>query len=387
MYRKDSVSLPDVRRHIALFLPNFDGGGAERAFVTLARGLADLGHKVDLVAGTATGPLRAEISPLVRVVDLAAPRLVAALPGLVRYLRTERPERLYSALVGAGILAILARRLAGRRAVQVVPSIRNTLSHEARDTSPKRRLLLWLARRLYPSADAVLAVSQGVANDASKVLRLPASAITVVRNPTLTPEFRSAAEAHVDHRWFNPKSVPVIMGCGRLVPQKDFATLIEAFALVRAQRPCRLLVLGEGPLRPDLVRLADQRGVGTDVALEGFDANPYRFMARSDVFVLSSLFEGSPNVIVQALASGAPVVSTDCPSGPNEILAGVPRGRLVPVSDATRMATAITAFLDEADGRPHPVDLPGFGYLEAAQRYLDVVDERLRRIPAGAVAG
>jgi glycosyltransferase involved in cell wall biosynthesis len=378
--------MPDVRRHIALFLPNFDGGGAERAFVTLARGLADLGHRVDLVAGTATGPLRAEISPLVRVVDLAAPRLVAALPGLVRYLRTERPERLYSALEGAGILAILARRLAGRRAVQVVPSIRNTLSYEARDASPKRRLILWLARWLYPSADAVLAVSQGVATDASKVLRLSASAITVVRNPTLTPEFRRAAEAPVGHLWFNPKSVPVIMGCGRLVPQKDFATLIEAFALVRSQRPCRLLVLGEGPLRSDLVRLADQRGVGTDVALEGFDANPYRFMARSDVFVLSSLFEGSPNVIVQALASGAPVVSTDCPSGPNEILVGVPRGRLVPVSDATRMAIAITAFLDEADGRPHPIDLPGFGYLEAAQRYLDAVDERLGRIPARAAA-
>ena len=177
----------------------------------------------------------------------------------------------------------------------------------------------------------------------------------------------------------------VIMGCGRLVPQKDFATLIEAFALVRAQRSCRLLILGEGPLRSDLVRLADQRHVGADVALPGFDANPYRFMARSDVFVLSSLFEGSPNVIVQALASGAAVVSTDCPSGPNEILAGVPRGRLVPVSDAARMASAIIAFLDEADGRPHPVDLPGFGYLEAAQRYLDVVDERMGRTPAGAI--
>jgi len=382
--------VPDTRRHIALFLPNFDGGGAERAFVTLARGLADLGHRVDLVAANATGPLRDEISPLVRVVDLAAPRLVAALPGLVRYLRTERPERLYSALEGAGILALLARRLAGRpagrRAVQVVPSIRNTLSDEARGASWKRKLMLRLARWLYPSADAVLAVSQGVATDASRVLHLPTAAIAVVRNPTLTPEFRSAAEAPVDHLWFNPKSVPVIMGCGRLVPQKDFATLIEAFALVRAQRPCRLVILGEGPLRPDLVRLADERGVGTDVALPGFDANPYRFMARSDVFVLSSLFEGSPNVIVQALASGSPVVSTDCPSGPNEILSGVPRGRLVPVRDATRMATAIIAFLDEADGWPHPVDLPGFGYLEAAQRYLDVVDERLRRTPDGVVA-
>lgn len=383
---ENSIPTPDAPRHIALFLPNFDGGGAERAFVTLARGLADLGHRVDLVAGTATGLLRAEISPLVRVVDLAAPRLAASLPGLIRYLRRERPERLYSALEGAGILALLARRLAGRRAIQVVPSIRNTLSDEARHATSKRKLMLRLARWLYPSADAVIAVSQGVATDASRVLRLPASTFIVVRNPTLTPELRRAAAAPVDHPWFNPKSVPVIMGCGRLVPQKDFATLIEAFALVRAQRPCRLLILGEGPLRPDLVTLAEQRGVATDLALPGFDPNPYRFMARSDLFVLSSLFEGSPNVIVQALASGAPVVSTDCPSGPNEILAGVPRGRLVPVGDARRMASEISAILGEADGRPHPVDLPGFDYLEAAQRYLDVVDARLGRTPAGAVA-
>jgi glycosyltransferase involved in cell wall biosynthesis len=202
----------------------------------------------------------------------------------------------------------------------------------------------------------------------------------VIRNPTLTPELRSAASAPVDHPWFNPKSVPVIMGCGRLAPQKDFATLIEAFALVRAKRPCRLLILGEGPLRPELLRIAKDRGVAADVEMPGFDANPYRFMGKCDVFVLSSLFEGSPNVIVQAMACGAPVVSTDCPSGPNEILAGVPRGKLVPVGDALRMADAISAFLDMGDGRPHYVDLPGFGYLEAARAYLDVADRKAGNI-------
>lgn len=383
---ENTVQTLDAPRHIALFLPNFDGGGAERAFVTLARGLAELGHRVDLVAGTAKGPLRAEISPLVRVIDLAASRLAASLPGLIRYLKTERPERLYSALEGAGILALLARRLAGKPSIQIVPSIRNTLSDEARQATSKRKLMLWLARWLYPSADAVIAVSQGVATDASRVLRLPAPTFSVVRNPTLTPELRSAAAAPVDHPWFNPKSVPVIMGCGRLVPQKDFATLIEAFALVHAARRCRLLILGEGPLRADLVRLAEDRGVAADFALPGFDPNPYRFMARADVFVLSSQFEGSPNVIVQALASGASVVSTDCPSGPNEILAGVSRGRLVPVGDARQMANEISVTLSESDGRPHPVDLPGFGYLEASQRYLDVVDARLGRTAAGAAA-
>lgn len=370
---KNTVS-QDRFQHIALFLPNFDGGGAERAFVNLARGIAELGHRVDLVVGSAAGPLRAEVSPLVRVIDLAASRLAFALPGLIRYLRSERPDLLYSALEEAGILALMARRLSWV-STRIIPSIRNTLSDEARVSSPKRKLLLVLARWLYPLADAVIAVSKGVARDAAGVLHLPLASIHVIRNPTLTPELREAAMQPVDHPWFAPKSVPVILGCGRLAPQKDFATLIEAFALVRAKAPCRLMILGEGPLRQDLSRLAEERGIAEDVAMPGFDANPYRFMGKCDVFVLSSLFEGSPNVVVQALACGAPVVSTDCPSGPDEILEGVARGKLVPVGNAKRMADAIGWFLGDGAEGPVFVDLAGFDHIEAARNYLDVLEQ------------
>jgi glycosyltransferase involved in cell wall biosynthesis len=366
------ASRPEDLQHIALFLPNFDGGGAERAFVNLARGIAELGHRVDMVVGQASGPLRAEVSPLVRVVDLAAPRLAFALPGLVRYLRSERPDRVYSALEEAGILVLLARKLSGA-APKVIPSIRNTLSDEARLSSPKRRFLLRLARWLYPTADAVVAVSNGVAKDAAKILHLPLSSIRVIRNPTLTPELRLSAMEPVDHAWFVPKSVPIILGCGRLAPQKDFSTLIEAFALIRARRPCRLVILGDGPLRDVLARLAEARGVAEDVAMPGFDPNPYRYMRRCDVFVLSSLFEGSPNVLVQALACGAPVVSTDCPSGPDELLEGVARGKLVPVGNVRAMADAIKCFLDGSAAGPAVVDLDGFDYLDAARNYLDVL--------------
>ncbi len=261
----------------------------------------------------------------------------------------------------------------------MIPSIRNTLSDEARVSSPKRKFLLLLARWLYPSADAVIAVSKGVAKDAAGVLHLPLASIHVIRNPTLTPDLREAAMQPVDHAWFTPKSVPVILGCGRLAPQKDFATLIEAFALVRAERPCRLMILGEGPLRQELTRLAGERGVAEDVAMPGFDSNPYRYMGRCDVFVLSSLFEGSPNVVVQALACGAPVVSTDCPSGPDEILEGVTRGKLVPVGNAERMAAAINHFLDGGADGPVIVDLAGFDYIEAARNYLGVLKQETAR--------
>lgn len=375
---KNIDSSHDEFQHVALFLPNFDGGGAERAFVNLARGIAELGHRVDLVVGTAAGPLRSEVSPLVRVVDLAASRLVFALPGLIRYLRSERPDLVYSALEEAGILALLARRISGV-AAKVIPSIRNTLSDEARQSSPKRKLLLRLARWLYPSADAVVAVSKGVAKDAAGVLHLPLASIRVIRNPTLTPDLRAAAMQPVDHPWFAPKSAPVILGCGRLAPQKDFATLIEAFARVRAIRPCKLVILGEGPLRQDLARLAGELGVAADVAMPGFDANPYRFMEKCDVFVLSSVFEGSPNVVVQALACGAPVVSTDCPSGPDEILQGVARGKLVPVGNPERMAAAISLFLDGGAEGPVFVNLAGFDYIEAARNYLGVLKQASAR--------
>jgi glycosyltransferase involved in cell wall biosynthesis len=364
---------PDDFHHVALFLPNFDGGGAERAFVNLARGLAELGHRVDIVVGNASGPLRSEVSPLVGVVDLAAPRLAFALPGLVRYLRSERPDRVYSALEEAGILALLARKLSGT-APKVIPSIRNTLSNEARLSSRKRKVLLRLARWLYPAADAVVAVSAGVAKDAAEVLHLPLTSIRVIRNPTLTPDLRLAASEPVHHPWFASKSVPIILACGRLAPQKDFCTLIEAFAQVRALRPCRLVILGDGPQRDMLARLAEERGVAADVALPGFDQNPYRFMAKCDVFVLSSVFEGSPNVLVQALACGAPVVSTDCPSGPSELLQGITRGRLVAVGHAKQMADAISYFLDGSAEGPTVVNLAGFDYIEAARNYLDVLD-------------
>jgi glycosyltransferase involved in cell wall biosynthesis len=364
------AAAPEDPGRVALFLPTLSGGGAERAFVNLARGMSELGAQVDLVVGNADGDYRSEVPDSVNLVDLRAARLLRALPGLVRHLRRQQPARLYSALEEANILALLAARLS-RLPIRVYPSLRNTLSDElATVGGPKLKIMTRLARLLYPQANGFVAVSSGVADDASSLLGIPRDRISVIANPTITPELAALAAAPLDDPWFAPDALPVVLGCGRLAKQKDFATLLEAFALIRARTPARLVILGEGPLRGDLKAQAARLGLAADVSMPGFEPNPFRFMSRCAVFVLSSLHEGSPNVLVQALACGAPVVATDCPSGPREILNGVATGRLVPTRDPVAMAEAMKGFLNADLVRPQQLRLDRFSYRTSAAAYL-----------------
>jgi glycosyltransferase involved in cell wall biosynthesis len=202
-----------------------------------------------------------------------------------------------------------------------------------------------MVRWLYPKSDAIVAAAWGTAEDAATLTRLPLDRIQVIYNPVITPEVFQKSEEPLEHSWFQPGSPPVILGIGRLVSQKDFFTLIKAFAKVREIRSARLMILGEGEQRSDLEKLIQQLGLEADVALPGFTENPYQFLSRAAVFVLSSRFEGFGNVVAEALACGTPVVSTDCPSGPAEILDGGKYGTLIPIGDPDTMATAILATL------------------------------------------
>ncbi|HET8700836.1 MAG TPA: glycosyltransferase, partial [Nitrococcus sp.] len=249
------------------------------------------------------------------------------------------------------LLALWARRLAGV-ATRVVISERTALSSETAARRKWRwRYLPALIHRVYPWADAIVAVSEGVAEDLARTAELPRERITTIYNPVVTAELRAQASAPLDHAWFAPGAPPVVLGAGRLLKQKDFPTLIRAFAKVRAQRPARLVILGEGAKRRRLEALVEGLGLGADAALPGYVDNPFAYMARAAVFVLSSAYEGLPGVLIQALACGTPVVATDCPHGPVEILDGGRYGRLVPVGDAAAMAAAIIAMLDQPPER------------------------------------
>ncbi|WP_170427965.1 glycosyltransferase [Ruegeria arenilitoris] len=367
----NDMNFPHGDGPVALFLPTLDGGGAERAFVNLARGMVEIGIDVDLVVGNASGPFRSEVPKNVNLIDLKAPRLIRALPGLVRYLKLRSPRRLYSALEEAGLIALLARSLSGK-SLPVIPSIRNRLTEEARLGGMKRRGVIVLARRFFRQADALIAVSDGVAEDAAQVLDLPVDRISVIRNPTIVPEMIARSKLPIDDPWFSTDAPPVVLACGRLSAQKDYKTLIRAFAEVRKTQAVRLLILGEGPMRSQLHEQISDLSLADDIALPGFDPNPFRYMARCSVFVLSSIFEGSPNVLVQAIACGAAVVSTDCPSGPNEILHNVESAELVPVGDFVAMAKAIERLLERQPRERTNSSMAPYDYLFAARRYLEV---------------
>ncbi|MCK0715825.1 glycosyltransferase [Chromohalobacter sarecensis] len=334
----------DDDKRIAVFLPSLAGGGAERVMVTLANGFATRGVPVDLVVVAAEGAYLADVSPHVRLVELGASRVLFSLPALVRYLRRERPYALLSALNHANIIALWARKLA-RSGTRLVVSERNTLS---RDVSSGRfkRGLPWLMRLSYPSADAIVAVSSGVADDLAQTVRLPRERIDVVYNPINT-KLAQLCETPLTHPWLKSGQPPVIVAAGRLTVQKDFATLIEAFAEVRKTHAARLVILGEGELRSDLEARIDELGIGDDVALPGFVDNPYPWMRKASLFVLSSAWEGFCNVLAEAMACGTPVVSTNCPSGSAEILEDGKWGRLVPVGDVSALARAISETLND----------------------------------------
>jgi glycosyltransferase involved in cell wall biosynthesis len=277
-------------------------------------------------------------------------QVLGAIPALARYLSNERPEAILGVLDYANFATILARRLAGLP-VRTVASVHNHMSSAAANAQrPHLRHVIPLARRLYPDADAVVCVSDGVANDLAASVGVPSALLTTIYNPVITPRILELAGAPAPHRWFAPGDVPVILGVGKFRRQKDFATLIRAFARLRKKYPAHLILLGDGPERAELERLTRELGIASEVDMPGFNPNPYAFMARASVFVLSSRWEGFGNVLVEAMACGCPVVSTDCPSGPAEILANGRYGKLVPVGDERALANTIVAQIDAPIG-------------------------------------
>ena len=336
----------DRRPRLALFMPSFRGGGAERVMVTLAEGFAARGVAIDVLVAQREGPFAPAASDRIRVVDLRAVRVAASIVPLARYLRREAPPAMLSALPHANVAAILARGLSARRTTRLVVSEHATASLVAANAVLRRaRLLPFFMRRLYPRADAVVAVSDGVAEDLARYLGLDRARIRRIYNPIVMPASGARAE-RVPHPWFEPGQPPVLLAAGRLTAQKDFETLVRAFALLRGARAARLMVLGQGEQRPQLLALAEQLGVQADIALPGFVADLKSYLERAAVFILSSRWEGFGNVLVEAMACAVPVVSTDCPSGPREILEGGRHGLLVPVADPPALAHAIESQLD-----------------------------------------
>lgn len=336
----------EAPRHIALFTRTMHGGGLERVVGNLANEFVRRGHQVDLVLAEAVGDFLAALDSRVRIVPLNAPKLRAYTLGLAGYLRKQKPEALLSASDECNLAAVWARGIA-RVSTRLVISSHSTLSRYvpvARDR--KVRLLPFLIRHTYCHADAVVAVSGGVADDLATVSGLARDAIQVIYNPSVMDEMIDGSRPPVDHPWFAQRTEPVVLGVGNLRRAKDFPTLIRAFKRVLDTRPARLLILGEGVDRGALETLIASEGLADRVQLPGFCQNPWDFIAAADLFVLSSEWEGLPTVLVEALALGTRVVATDCPSGPREILEDGTHGELVPVGNDRLLAEAMIRALE-----------------------------------------
>ncbi|HRH04440.1 MAG TPA: glycosyltransferase [Burkholderiaceae bacterium] len=338
---------------IAIYLPSLSGGGAERVMVTLANTFVKLGFKVDLILAMAEGPYLTEVSHEVQIIALNSRRSWYLLPALAVYLRKKKPIVILAAMGHANVLSVLAKSLA-RVATRVIISERNTFSISyTQSASMKIRILLpRLMAWTYPIADGVIAVSSGVAEDLARSIKLPRSVIDVVYNPVVTDSLVEKSLMMPNHAWFSPNQPPVIVGMGRLTKQKDFPTLLRAFALLRQRKDVRLIILGQGNLRSELQELIKNLDLQDVVDLPGFVENPFAILKHASLFVLSSAWEGLPNALIQAMACGTPVVSTNCPSGPSEILQGGKWGRLVPVGNVDAMAEAMAATLED-ENRPN----------------------------------
>lgn len=396
-------------RRIALLLPSLEGGGAERSMLNLANGLLARGREVDIVLCkkkgayvdqvpqgasvielAASGSLQARLLPLKVKPDLFAallrpvvlakkiPPEIARLKSLRDYLAAGETDAMISALPYANLLAIWAREAAGVNLPLVISERIAVLTYCRSPDNFRKwrwRYLPPLLRQSYPDADRVVTVSNSVGQELINELGLPAGNVDTIYNPVVDDSLLERAAEPLAHPWFGDGGPPVVLGVGRLTEQKDFATLIQAFARLRQTREARLVILGEGRLRGELEQQAQALGVSESVAMPGFVENPFQYMARASVTALSSEYEGLPGILIQAMACGCPVVSTDCPGGSREILDGGRYGPLVGVGNADEMAAALDATLASP---PDSSDLvrraQDFSLDRGVDNYLSLID-------------
>lgn len=346
------ASDPTSARRVFFLRPTLGTGGADSVTLTLLRHLDRRLFQPSLVLLRKGGQRLPDVPNDIRVFDLAARNLLTGAAPLRRLLSQEKPDILMSTSSGTNITAALA---AGGNGPRLVLSERNGLVRD----QPLYKLapLLFLKRVLYGRADCVTAVSRGVARDLERRLRLEEDSVVVVHNPIVSPALDPEADSDPGEPWFREKETPVILAAGRLVHAKGFDVLLDAIAQTRTTLDCRLILLGDGPLRASLEKQIHRLGLSDSVKMPGFVNNPAAYMRRSSVFVLSSRFEGLPGVLIQAMACGTPVIATDCPYGPAEIIEHGSNGMLTEDENASALSTTLSNLLCDPGKRRQLSDL------------------------------
>ena len=328
---------------VAVHLPNLNGGGAEKVAIILCEQLHLRGYKIDLVVGTARGEYVETIPAGINVVDLGAPRTWKSITALRKYIEKSRPAAIIANVGPQNISAVIANALSQKK-TNVFAVQHSSLTHQSRDhPSWQMRAMPILYRFVLPFSSGVVAVSHGVAEDLIEKAHIPRNLVKVIYNPITSPT-KEQYEGPISIPEFFDGQEPVIAALGRLVPVKDFTTLIKAVHLINQTTfPTRLLVMGNGPMREQLQMLVESLNLSERVRILPFSSNPYPYLKEASVTVMSSRYEGFGNVLVESMACGTPVVSTNCPFGPAEILENGKYGHLTPVGDVEALAEAIVA--------------------------------------------
>lgn len=330
---------------IAFFIPSSRIGGAEIAMLRLANGFSNLGLRVDFLLVNDNGKILDSLSKKIRVVDFNSKKTLFTLIKLINYLVSCHPDVFISAMTHINIITLIAKILSNQR-TKIIVSEHSNLSQNIKFS--KRiieKAYPTLIKYFYPKADAIVCVSKGVADDIVQRTKISPEKICVIHNPIPVDEIRISSEEEIFHDWFENSQTPVIISVGRLTIAKDYPTLIEAFSILKRRKDARLLILGEGKERTALQTMINDKSMQKYICLYGNVSNPFKYVKKSSVFVSSSMWEGSPNVLVEALACGISIVATDCHSGPAEILENGKYGKLVPVGNAQEMAVAIAEML------------------------------------------
>ena len=359
---------------ITVFLRSLHGGGAERVMLTLANEFVCRGHSVDMVLMMKRGAYIDEIHDRISIINLECSRPWNSIFPLIKYLRKEEPDIVLSAMPIANSVSSFSRAFAFVD-TRVVVTEHNSRSLVLGDVLKKRQLILLpLVRLGYVMADEIVAVSKGVSKKLKGISFIKEEKINVINNPIFSKKIREKRIQEAGHEWFEKKEKPIVISAGRIVEQKGFEGLIESFLLVKEIKRARLVILGEGGRRKELEKLVSSLGLEEDVWMPGFVENPWKYMARADLFVLSSKYEGFGNVLVEAMACGTPVVSTDCPTGPRMILADGEYGELVPVGETETMAHAIVDTLESPPASQPLIDRAGdFSVTKSVEKYLDIM--------------
>ena len=361
---------------VTTFVKNLLGGGAERVAVNLLQGLPRDVFAQELVMVDAWGPFLEQVPEDVTQTNLAlGNNVMNAVPQLIRYLQRRKPDVLVSHLAHANVAAVVAAACArtGTKVVLIEHNDNSAVDQE-RTRSAASKAMQQFKSLAYRRADKIVGVSEGVSDYVGHTFGVPRAKLETIYNPVVSERLLRRSREPVAHPWFAEGEPPVLLASGRLREQKDFSTLLKAFAQVRKARACRLIILGEGTLRPDLEAEIAALGLQDDVALPGFVENPYAYMRGAAQFVLSSRWEGLPTVLVEAMACGCPVVATDCPSGPAEILENGRLGPLVPVADPGALAQAVLATLQAPTPRRQlEARAVHFSFENAIARYTELL--------------